>query len=182
LNFNINPKNKKELIEVTPQDHPDTKSLQNALSAVNQLLTLVDANSRESHNMRRMNEISTELTSAEHIKLIMPGRRFIHEGVLAKRKKASGSSLSERHYFLFSDMIIWARATGKDKYEFRGMIPLTCFRYKDLPNTEELANAWEIGRRDRSEACWEVCCKEPKTKLLWLQMMDQVLEKLNRGK
>jgi len=169
----------RELLEATPEDHPDTISLQNALSAVNNLLTLVDANSRESHNMRRMNEISTELTSADYVKLIMPGRRFIHEGMLLKRKNTS-SSFSERHYFLFSDMIVWSRIIGKDKYEFRGMIPLTSFRFSDLSNTEEYQNAWEIGRRDRSDAIWIVCCKEPKTKLLWLQMLDSVVEKLHR--
>ena len=56
--------------------------LQKAYDSVNQLVTVVNENSREANNLKRMKEISQGLSGAEHIKLIMPGRRFMHEGML----------------------------------------------------------------------------------------------------
>ena len=42
----------------------------------------------------------------------------------------------ERLFLLFSDMLIWARVASKDKYEFKGMLPLRSLRYRSLPDTE----------------------------------------------
>lgn len=83
-----------------------------------------------------MKEISKDLSGAEHIKLIMPGRRFVHEGdLLVVKPNASSSSNNqiERHFILFSDMIIWCKITTKEKYHFKGMIPLLSLSYQDLP-------------------------------------------------
>jgi len=167
----------KELMSATPAEHPDMERLQKAFDSVNQLVTVVNENSREANNLKRMKEISQGLSGAEHIKLIMPGRRFIHEGILYKISESGVQR--ERHFFLFSDMILWARVAGKEKWEFKGMIPLRAFWYKAIPDTDSLFNAWEMGRAD-SERKWIIFSKERKTKAMWMQVLGQVMEKLNR--
>ena len=43
----------------------------------------------------------------------------------------------ERHFILFSDMLLWVRVYGKDKYELRkGMIPLRFLFFKNIPDNE----------------------------------------------
>lgn len=167
----------KDLMSATPAEHPDMERLQKAFDSVNQLVTVVNENSREANNLKRMKEISQGLSGAEHIKLIMPGRRFIHEGILYKISESGVQR--ERHFFLFSDMLIWARVAGKEKWEFKGMIPLRAFWYKALPDTDSLWNAWEMGRAD-SERKWIIFAKERNVKAMWMQVLGQVMEKLNR--
>lgn len=48
--------------------------------------------------------------------------------------------MQERQFYLFSDMLIWAKPTSKDKYEFKGLIPAKLLYYTDLPDTDCLSS------------------------------------------
>lgn len=135
---------------------------------------------------------------------MMPGRRFIHQGLLTK---ISGNHIQDRQFFLFSDMLIWARPLGKDKYEFKGVIPARLLYFNDLPDAESktrlsasdqqlderiqnlrpfffltlsaIFNAWEIGRMDDGKK-YILYCNEKNVKAMWLQVLQQVIDKLSR--
>ena len=67
------------------------------------------------------------------MKLIFPGRKFVREGKLTK---VSGSHVQDRQFFLFNDILIYAKpALVKKQFEFKGLIPLNRLVVRDLANS-----------------------------------------------
>jgi SOS1/NGEF-like PH domain len=64
--------------------------------------------------------------------------------------KISGSKTQERHFWLFNDMLVYAKVKSmkKDAYQFKGFIPMTMLLANDLPDSNSHKNAIELQRVD----------------------------------
>jgi hypothetical protein len=69
----------------------------------------------------------------QHLKLVTHGRQFLFDG---RWTKISGSHVQERHFFMFSDMLIYAKPSvlKKDYYEYKGMCPFHTCKFLDIPD------------------------------------------------
>jgi len=74
----------KDLMKHTPKEHPDYPNLEKAFTTSENLLAIVNENTRESTNVKAIRDIESSLTGASHIKFLMPGRHFKHKGLLTK--------------------------------------------------------------------------------------------------
>eukprot|EP01094_Clydonella_sp_ATCC50884_P029032 TRINITY_DN8932_c0_g1_i1.p1 TRINITY_DN8932_c0_g1~~TRINITY_DN8932_c0_g1_i1.p1 ORF type:complete len:616 (-),score=137.67 TRINITY_DN8932_c0_g1_i1:259-2106(-) len=169
----------KELMRYTPEDHPDYANLEKTFECLEKLVDVVNENSREANNLKRLRKVESSLTNAGHIKLLMPGRHYIHEGRLTK---VSGKNIQDRQFFLFSDMLLYAKPImGKSKYEFKGLLPLDALYFVDLDDSDAYENAFEVGRSDSAKK-YILYAKERKIKYQWLQQLTDAKERLGQDK
>ncbi|XP_072170852.1 rho guanine nucleotide exchange factor 17-like [Diadema setosum] len=101
----------KELIENTPDDHPDQELLQNARSTVNTLAKAINASKNEADNAIIDRQIIQELAGLIDgmDDLIVPHRRFIRQYPISETKV----SKKDHCLFLFSDLLICALVKRK---------------------------------------------------------------------
>jgi len=159
----------RELVKHTREDHPDYNSLVNTIDTMSQLVTLVNQSARESENLQKILEIEGSLTHANHLKLIIPGRKFVREGKLTK---ISGSHVQERQFFLFNDILIYAKpALVKKQFEFKGLIPINRLVVRDLSNSSSRKNAIELWRIDLKKK-YIVYSEEASVKAEWMRDLE----------
>jgi hypothetical protein len=105
-----------------------------ALAAMEELLNKVNEATREAQNLQELYQLEEKFVGTpEKLKFLVPGRKIVREGILTK---ISNNKASSRYFFLFSDMILYAKYhQSKSKYEFRGVIPLRSCKIEDTPDT-----------------------------------------------
>ena len=59
-------------MKATPEDHPDLESLTKAYSKLNHLVSVVNENSREANNLKRLKEISGALGDQSEVSSPLP--------------------------------------------------------------------------------------------------------------
>ncbi|XP_038049889.1 rho guanine nucleotide exchange factor 39-like [Patiria miniata] len=117
-----------ELLSSTDENHEEYEQLQEAAARMTEVTYGINEYIREHENFQKMLLIQTSLTGGAP-RIIAPGRKFIREGTLMKVSK-KGSSAHERMFFLFNDMLIYAKPNLLDplvstrSYCCRGVIPL----------------------------------------------------------
>lgn len=97
----------KQLLDHTPKNHQDYEKLKDALHNISEVTQGINEYIREHENFQKMLDIQNSL-GGRAPKLIVPGRKFIKEGPLMKVTK-NGSGSHERMFFLFSDILIYAK-------------------------------------------------------------------------
>ncbi|XP_022083812.1 rho guanine nucleotide exchange factor 39-like [Acanthaster planci] len=117
-----------ELLSCTPENHEEYEKLQEAAARMTEVTYGINEYIREHENFQKMLLIQNSLTGGAP-RIIAPGRTFIREGTLMKVSK-KGSTAHERMFFLFNDMLIYAKPNLLDplastrSYCCRGVIPL----------------------------------------------------------
>ncbi|XP_022099543.1 rho guanine nucleotide exchange factor 17-like isoform X3 [Acanthaster planci] len=118
----------KELIDNTPEDHPDQESLQQALNTVKTLATAIDESKNKADIKVRDEQALRDLEAMidGHVELVSPQRRFIRQyGVTEMQKGAR----KDRCVFLFSDLILCAtvkrRSGGIRRPSISALSPVT---------------------------------------------------------
>lgn len=98
------------------------------------LVNQVNEVTKEAHNLQELYQLEEKFVGApEKLKFLVPGRKIVREGILTK---ISNNKSSTRYFFLFNDMILYAKYhQSKSKYEFRGVIPLRSCKIEDFPDT-----------------------------------------------
>ncbi|XP_071492691.1 rho guanine nucleotide exchange factor 39-like [Diadema antillarum] len=97
----------KQLLDHTQQSHTDYEKLKDALNNISMVTQGINEYIREHENFQKMLDIQKSL-GGRAPKLLLPGRKFIKEGPLMKVTK-NGSGSHERMFFLFSDILIYAK-------------------------------------------------------------------------
>lgn len=135
----------KEIEKHTFDDHPDKQAIKKALVAMEELLAKVNEATKESQNLQELYQLEEKFVGApEKLKFLVPGRKIVREGILTK---ISNNKASSRYFFLFNDMILYAKYhQSKSKYEFRGVIPLRSCQIEDTPDTNEYKFAIKVTR------------------------------------
>eukprot|EP00057_Strongylocentrotus_purpuratus_P009310 XP_011663784.1 PREDICTED: LOW QUALITY PROTEIN: rho guanine nucleotide exchange factor 39 [Strongylocentrotus purpuratus] len=97
----------KQLLDHTPSSHEDYSKIKDALQNISEVTHGINEYIREHENFQKMLIVQNSL-GGRAPKLIVPGRKFIKEGPLMKVTK-NGSGSHERMFFLFSDILIYAK-------------------------------------------------------------------------
>eukprot|EP00010_Vexillifera_abyssalis_P004671 CAMPEP_0201561612 /NCGR_PEP_ID=MMETSP0173_2-20130828/78888_1 /ASSEMBLY_ACC=CAM_ASM_000268 /TAXON_ID=218659 /ORGANISM="Vexillifera sp., Strain DIVA3 564/2" /LENGTH=673 /DNA_ID=CAMNT_0047976125 /DNA_START=816 /DNA_END=2837 /DNA_ORIENTATION=- len=167
----------RELIKNTPADHPDYAPLNEAMKLTQSLVDEVNSSKREAENVRKMLAVTKQLSGADNLKLMMPGRRFIRDGRLVKI--SVHNKHQERQFTLFNDMLIYAAKTTsaltRKKYQFKGFMHLDQIDLVDVSDTDSLKNAFCLARTDSIKKKHIVYSKDPKDKADWLQKLQEAV-------
>jgi len=96
----------KELVKVTPEDHPDYKDLMHAQNQIEKVVSYINEGKRLTEVLQKVVSIQNNV---DGIEIITPTRRFIREGNIYLRKRKGEWRAVERQLFLFNDMILLAK-------------------------------------------------------------------------
>jgi len=110
------------LLEKTSPDHPDYKKLRDACAEVSNVATHINECLRLHENFNKMLSIQNSLIGDSAPRILAPGRKFLREGLLSKVCDRGGSK--DRMFFLFNDILIYARKETTCTYTCRGVFPL----------------------------------------------------------
>lgn len=166
----------RELLKNTPATHPDREPLLAALSLTQSLVDEVNSSKREAENVRSMMAVTSQLSGADNLKLLMPGRRFLMEASMVKI--SVHNKHQTRQFFLFNDLMIYAAKTaiGKHKYSFKGFYYMNQIDLVDVADTDSLKNAFCIIRQDSIKKKHVIYCDTPKEKADWLKALSQCMQ------
>jgi hypothetical protein len=172
----------RELEKYTPENHSDRENTVLAAKAVQELVDQVNsaAKTTESiHHMMRIGDEVGDIPSSLQLKS-MQGRYYVTEG---KWIKVSHGKHQERFFWLFSDLLMYARpnVTPMRKYTYKGTIVLSKSNYEDLPDGNEFgANAIRITKLD-SKKTYIIYCKDAKQKAFWLTNINELKDLGSKG-
>ncbi|XP_033112808.1 rho guanine nucleotide exchange factor 39-like [Anneissia japonica] len=99
-----------ELLEKTSQSHEDYAQLKEAAKRVSDVAHSINKQLKEHDNFQKMLSIQNCMVGDGAPRILSPGRRFIKEGALKKVSK-KGNKSHDRMFFLFSDIMVYAKPT-----------------------------------------------------------------------
>ncbi|XP_064601200.1 rho guanine nucleotide exchange factor 39-like [Liolophura sinensis] len=115
-----------DLLEHTSRDHHDYNNLCEATKKIKEVAWHINEHIRQHENFQKMLDIQNRLSGSAP-KILAPGRLFVKEGCLKKVSRKGGRPL-ERMFFLFSDMLLYAKPklldSGKNTYTCCCVLPL----------------------------------------------------------
>jgi hypothetical protein len=159
-----------EVLKRTDAGHPDKLNLERALVQVEQVATAVNEAIREQENFQKVVDIQKSFEG--NVKTIVAdGRLYVRDGVLMKVCKKVPKP---RHFFLFSDSLVYAEVES-DRYVLRRQMPLTECGVKDVPDSKAadgslMANGFQVIGTDKS---FTVLCATPEEKRAWISDLAQ---------
>jgi len=167
----------KDLLHHTPRDHVDYENIEQCEKKVHDVAVYVNERKRASENFQKMLLIQEGLTDApKNFMVVQPGRVFVRESILVKSNPRG--KLQERHFFLFSDSLLYTKVQmfNKGTFQFKGTLPLDCCLVKDVPDTEHLQNAFELVRMDTQKRKYVIGCSSPIEKQLWMKDLEKIID------
>ena len=164
----------RELLKCTPDAHPDRESLSIAMTLTQSLVDQVNTSKREAENVRNMLSVTSQLSGADNLKLMMPGRRFLMEASMVKI--SVHNKHQTRQFFLFNDLLIYAaKAPIGKKYVFKGFYYMNQIELVDVPDTDSLKNAFCLIRQDSIKKKHVIYTDTPKEKMEWIKAISQCI-------
>jgi hypothetical protein len=156
-----------ELLKRTDDAHPDRQNLTRALAQVEQVATAVNEAIREQENFQKVVDIQKSFEG--NVKTIVAdGRLYVRDGTLMKVCKKVPKP---RHFFLFSDSLVYAEVESEDRFVLRRQMPLSECGVKDVPDSKGadgalMANGFQVIGTDKS---FTVLCATPDEKRAWIE-------------
>jgi hypothetical protein len=144
----------REVIKQSEPDHPDLPRLEAAAEAVKQVANRVNNAKAEAENAKAVAELATKFGTTLSFPLAVPGRMLIRQGKLNKNPSTGSGLAHRRHFFLFTDVLIYA-ARNKEQFEHKGTIELvasTIERTKDGFEINSPRGKFVISAEDDQEA------------------------------
>lgn len=159
------------LLNKTPKDHSDFEKLQEATVEINKVAHHINENIRQRENFQKMLSIQNSLTGEGAPKILAPGRLFIKEGPLLK---VCSRGSQERMFFLFSDILLYAKKGGsldkeQSSYLCRRVLPLI-----DCQLEQVLGGLTENEDNSGAGALFKVTCQD-KSLLLYSKSRTEAL-------
>jgi len=136
----------REVYKATPDDHPDFEPLNKAQLAVTSVADHVNEQKRMAFSMNRMKELDKQLYDLPRkFKLAIPTRRFLMEGDLVR---VGQGTRQVRRFFLFNDLLIYARHKGSKRFQFRGWLTFDRSTFVEEVPSDVEENAFQIIKAD----------------------------------
>jgi hypothetical protein len=136
----------REVCKATPDDHPDFEPLNKAQLAVTSVADHVNEQKRMAFSMSRMKELDKQLYDLPRkFKLAIPTRRFLMEGDLVR---VGQGTRQVRRFFLFNDLLIYARHKGSKRFQFRGWLTFDRSTFVEEVPSDVEENAFQIIKAD----------------------------------
>eukprot|EP01103_Thecamoeba_quadrilineata_P005460 TRINITY_DN15255_c0_g1_i1.p1 TRINITY_DN15255_c0_g1~~TRINITY_DN15255_c0_g1_i1.p1 ORF type:complete len:616 (-),score=147.50 TRINITY_DN15255_c0_g1_i1:134-1981(-) len=158
----------RELLKHTKPENPDLPDLELAAKGLERVASLVNESKLKNENQAKIREIASSLSGISADKIIQPSRWFVREATFIKLSKGREQ---ERHFFLFNDVIIWAKATDKAKYTYRGEISMDLVLCQDVIKPENNRFAFELCRLDKKKKKYVIYTKDKDEKETWIQLL-----------
>ncbi|GAA5959355.1 hypothetical protein JCM21900_000702 [Sporobolomyces salmonicolor] len=95
-----------DMLKYTEEDHPDLRELQTAFDLVDGVATHLESQIQAHTNDLSILDLQRSFTNLDFA-LLSPGRRLLHSGIL--RKLGRSGKEQERVFFLFNDVLLYAR-------------------------------------------------------------------------
>jgi len=168
----------KELIKVTPEDHPDYKDLLHAQNQIEKVVSYINEGKRLTEVLQKVVSIQNNV---DGIDLITPTRRFIREGNISLRKRKGEWRAVERQLFLFNDMILLAKkkaiAFGAT-YKYSAHFNLDETRLIDVAN-ENFKFAFELIFGGKA---YILCAANDEEKISWFKDIKNLVRQYQKKK
>ena len=170
----------RELGKCTPEDHPDSKSIQEAFEKVNAVVDFVNEAKRIAEEQTKMKAIEEKFGIKD---LCRVDRRLRREGRVMRWIK--GKPLEERYLFVFSDLMLVMKPQGREnedakmKFKMVASAPLNkakIINIADLPE-KNLHHAFEI-----QLDLWKVtiCVGNEAEKIAWVKDVKNCIKEFQR--
>jgi hypothetical protein len=177
----------KALIGYTAEDHSDMPLLKKADRAMNQAAEEVNRARKDQKSAQDLKEIDDAMEGYTGGSLVTAGRFLIKSGLLIKLSP-SGSK-QERSFFLFTDMILYAKK-GKKTYEYKDHIELAELTVLNADkgfakslSPAELELCFGLMRQDkRKKKLYVIIAESAAEKKSWMQALTDAIETANRRK
>eukprot|EP00029_Vermamoeba_vermiformis_P006524 TRINITY_DN2581_c0_g1_i1.p1 TRINITY_DN2581_c0_g1~~TRINITY_DN2581_c0_g1_i1.p1 ORF type:complete len:524 (-),score=114.43 TRINITY_DN2581_c0_g1_i1:11-1582(-) len=161
----------RELLKYTWPTHPDYNNIKQALDQLQEVANHVNDSIKQATRMDQLLRI--EQAFGWQLSLMDPARKFVREGRLMK---VTSRFVVETYYFLFNDMLIYAyKKNIGANFTLKGKVPMGTTWIRDLPDSDDLQNAWQIVGVKKT---YTVFASSPKEKQEWMKDMNLVIEQL----
>jgi len=171
----------RELVNHTPDDHPDMASIQEALDLVSTVAKHINEAIRARQNRDTIRAVQKQFTSDP--KFVRPSRRFIRQGALTKICR--NNSHKKYEFFLFNDMVAYASAsTVGQSYKLHRTIPIdSAFQVEDMEDLDDQSNKNVPKNRMyilNSQKSFVAYAADENAKLSWLEDFDECIEEQSK--
>jgi len=156
----------KDIISLTPKDHPDYEDLCNALKLIRSVNAQAARVVEKRKNMNQVLEIQNTLNGMD---IAEPHRKFVFEGEV--NLLLGPKTLKPRKLFLFNDILLITKLKRK-KYEVLHKLNLKQITVQDV---EEDRRTFII----RSQTDGEFVFVSEDDKQTWVQMINMTIKQLN---
>mmetsp|Transcript_13998 Transcript_13998/g.19427 ORF Transcript_13998/g.19427 Transcript_13998/m.19427 type:complete len:741 (+) Transcript_13998:1100-3322(+) len=166
-----------EYLKNTDPSHSDYDDLENALEKIKETATIINEAVRRQQQRQTVLDLETKFSSNPHF--ISPSRVFLRQGPLWKKCRADDRKYE---FFLFNDLLVYGRITGKDRYALHKKIPIDqTFNVTLLPEAPD-PNSFQILNSVKSFVVYAETVADMES---WIKSLRDTIEKranaLNKG-
>ncbi len=177
----------KALIGYTAADHSDMPLLKKADRAMSQAAEEVNRARKDQKSAQDLKEIDDAMEGYTGGSLVVPGRFLIMSGPLVKLSPTGGKQ--ERSFFLFTDMILYAKKSKKT-YEYKDHIELAELSVLNADKSfvkglsaSDLELCFGLMRQDkRKKKLYVIIAENAAEKKNWMQALGEAIDTANRRK
>eukprot|EP01156_Anaeramoeba_ignava_P010083 Anaeramoba_ignava/a478821_33.p1 GENE.a478821_33~~a478821_33.p1 ORF type:complete len:749 (+),score=244.33 a478821_33:215-2461(+) len=162
----------KELLKSTNQTYSDYQDLAQAYQALYGVAAYVNEKKRSAEQSMVLVGIYSTLSGIpKSFEFVHPTRHFIQNAVL---KKKSVKRVQERNFWLFNDVIVYAKSSWsskKKKYQYKGHLCLAEALIRDLSSEDHSFQLIPFG----SKKGYTIYCDNEEQKIDWInKIKDQI--------
>eukprot|EP01119_Soliformovum_irregulare_P025924 TRINITY_DN9723_c0_g1_i2.p1 TRINITY_DN9723_c0_g1~~TRINITY_DN9723_c0_g1_i2.p1 ORF type:complete len:836 (+),score=247.31 TRINITY_DN9723_c0_g1_i2:47-2509(+) len=157
----------KELQTNTHQLHPDSMLLERALDIVKNMANHINKSIREAENRQKLIDIQASFSDTGGFNITDPRRIFVKDGPLLK---VCRKALKLRHFFLFSDVLIYAdTSSSSTSFVFHQAIQLDACKVDDVIDENKRGYPFRIISSAKS---FQVIANTIEEKKSWMEILD----------
>ncbi|GAB5358943.1 hypothetical protein AAMO2058_000502300 [Amorphochlora amoebiformis] len=161
-----------EYIKLTPSVHPDKPKLVKALEEIKKTATFVNEAVRMSHNRQKILELSRFFPKDPGF--VGPSRIYKLDGNLTKKSRRDDRMY---RFFLFNDMLAYAKEVSSSNYDLHNKIPIdSTFEVRDVKNGSE-PYSFQIVNSKKS---FQVFAESEQEKRKWMQALHAATEEFKK--
>lgn len=177
----------KALIGYTSEDHSDMPLLKKAEALMNKAAMEVNRARQDQKSAQDLKEIDEAMEGYTGGSLVVAGRFLIKSGTLIKLSPQGGKQ--ERSFFLFTDMILYAKKLKKS-YEYKDHIELSELTVMPADKTvgkglsgSDLELCFGLMRQDkRKKKLYVIIAENAADKKSWMEKLTEAIDTANRRK
>ncbi|KAL6048752.1 Rho guanine nucleotide exchange factor (GEF) 17 [Balamuthia mandrillaris] len=158
------------LADHTERYHPDFDNICKAAELMREVAERIDQNLKVIENKNKVYEVQKRLTGCPN--LTATHRSLLKEGVVLK---VTSRWVVNCTLFLFSDIIVYSHRSLKSfsQLNYKGLVPLPMMWIRNLQDTDELKNAFQIVSITKT---YTIFTKTNEEKEDWIQAIHQALD------
>ncbi|KAJ3451294.1 faciogenital dysplasia protein [Anaeramoeba flamelloides] len=187
----------REMLKSTKEDYKDYENLKNAYLKLQTVANYVNEKKRAFKEAKILIQISNKIMFIKKgFQLMVPNRKFIMED---KLRKKSVRKTQKRQFWLFTDLILYAQKTKKEKYLFKGVLYIASAIIRDFQTgTTNQSNSNDDNntnnnkkKKKKNDLCFQIIpygvdkgyiifCDSVEQKRLWITKIQEQIDYLSK--